>query len=244
MFGEFPPPYSFGKDDLSLSVEMKEGHYQYRRDLAGERVEKAISAGMNRLLVHPVEPFYTGTETAGHLEIEFPALIIEPGATETVFLTFPVEVGVFVEGLRDTEIIDAFSLGRPKFSLYGTTRRGVITRFGRSDRHREIPAVDEARDGVLRLTVRNQLAEWTKVSRVVLDSKEMHLYSSEFAGLVAMMRIHARGVADVTGLDRPLQSGMTRAHDFFTARRILRLDTASHLPGMERKGFLMDGGLS
>jgi hypothetical protein len=92
--------------------------------------------------------------------------------------------------------------------------------------------------------VRNQLAEWTKVSRVVLDNQEMHLYSSEFAGLVAMMRIHARGIAEVTGQDRPLQGGMTRAHDFFTARRILRLDTASHLPGMERKGFLMEGGLS
>jgi hypothetical protein len=244
VFGEFSPPHQYEGGSLSLSVEMREGHYQYRRNLAGERVEKAISAGMNRLLVHPVEPFYTGTETAGHLEIEFPPLIIEPGATETVFLTFPVEVGVFVEGLMDTEIIDTFSLGRPKFSLYGTPRRGVITRFARSDRHREIPAVDGAREGVLRLTVRNQLAEWTKVSRVVLDNQEMHLYSSEFAGLVATMRIHARGVAEITGVDRPLQGGMSRAHDFFTARRILRLDTAPRLPGMERKGFLMEGGLS
>jgi hypothetical protein len=244
VFGEFSPPHQYEGGSLSLSVEMREGHYQYRRNLAGERVEKAISAGMNRLLVHPVEPFYTGTETAGHLEIEFPPLIIEPGATETVFLTFPVEVGVFVEGLMDTEIIDTFSLGRPKFSLYGTPRRGVITRFARSDRHREIPTVDGAREGVLRLTVRNQLAEWTKVSRVVLDNQEMHLYSSEFAGLVATMRIHARGVAEITGVDRPLQGGMSRAHDFFTARRILRLDTAPRLPGMERKGFLMEGGLS
>jgi hypothetical protein len=72
----------------------------------------------------------------------------------------------------------------------------------------------------------------------------MHLYSSEFAGLVATMRIHARGVAEITGVDRPLQGGMSRAHDFFTARRILRLDTAPRLPGMERKGFLMEGGLS
>lgn len=224
---------------------MQEGHYQYRRDLAGEQVEKTISAGMNRLLVHPVEPFYSGTEGAGHLEIEFPSLIIEPEATETIYLTFPVEVGVFVEGLRDTDIIDTFSLGPPKFSLYGTTRRGVITRFGRSGRHRDIPAVDGSREGVLKLSVRNQLPEWTRVSRVVMDSQEMHLYSSEFAGLVAHMRIHARGVAEVTGVDRALQGGMSPAHDFFTARRILRLHPAApRLPGMERKGFFMEGGLS
>ncbi|MDD1662638.1 MAG: hypothetical protein LUQ60_02690, partial [Methanomicrobiales archaeon] len=99
MFGEFSPPYTFEMDGLSLFLEMKEGHYLYRRDLAGNQVEKAISVGPSRLHVHPVEPFYTGSETAGHLELEFPPLIIEAGATETIFLTFPVEIGIFVEGL-------------------------------------------------------------------------------------------------------------------------------------------------
>jgi hypothetical protein len=244
VFGEFSPPYRFERDRLSLSLDMKEGHYQYRRDLAGDRVEKAISVGLSRLLVHPVEPFYTGSETAGHLELEFPPLIIEPGATETIFLTFPVEIGIFVEGIRDTEVLDAFSVEPPKYSLYGSTHRGVITRFARTGRHRELPAVDGAREGVLKLSIRNMLSEWAKVSRVVLDSPEMHLYSSDFAGLVAVMRITGREVAEVNGIDRALKGGMGRAHDFFTARRILRLDTAPRLPGMERKGFVMEGGLS
>jgi len=234
----------FETDGLSLSLEMKEGHYLYRRDLAGDLAEKAISVGLSRLLVHPVEPFYTGPETAGHLELEFPPLIIEAGATETIFLTFPVEVGVFVEGIRDTEVIDAFSVVPPKYSLYGTPHKGVITRFARSARHRELPVVDGAREGVLKLTVRNTLTEWAKVSRVVMDSPEMHLYSSDFAGLAAVMRITGREAAEITGTDRALKGGMSRAHDFFTARRILRLDTAPRLPGMERKGFLMESGLS
>jgi hypothetical protein len=58
------------------------------------------------------------------------------------------------------------------------------------------------------------------------------------------MRITARGLAEVTGIDRALKGGMSRAHDFFTARRILRLDTAPRLPGMERKGYQMEGGFS
>jgi hypothetical protein len=244
VFGEFSPPYRFERDGLSLSLEMMEGHYQYRRDLAGDRVEKAISVGLSRLLVHPVEPFHTGPETAGHLELEFPSLILEAGATETIFLTFPIEVGVFVEGIRETEILDVFSVNRPKYSLYGTPRRGVITRFARGGRHREIPAVDVAGEGVLKLTIRNMLSEWAKVSRVVMDSPEMHLYSSDFAGLVATMRITGREAAEVTGVDRPLKGGMSRAHDLFTARRILRLGTSPRFPGMERKGFLMEGGFS
>lgn len=244
MFGEFPPPYRFEKDGLSLSLEMREGHYVYRRELAGDRVEKAISAGLTRLLVHPVEPFYAGSEPARYLELEFPPLIIEPEATETIFLTFPVEVGVFVEGLRDTEIIDAFAFSPPKFSLYGSTRRGVITRFARSRRHREPPAVDGAREGVLKLAIKNSLTDWAGISRVVLPESEIHLYVAEFAGMMAMMRITGRGVAEIWGVDRALKGGMSRAHDFFTARRKIRLDTAPRLPGMERKGFLMDGGLS
>jgi hypothetical protein len=207
-------------------------------------VEKAISAGLSRLLVHPVEPFYAGSRGAGHLELEFPPLAIEAGATETIFLAFPVDIGIFVEGIRDTEILDAFSVGPPKYSLYGSPHRGVITRFARSGRHRELPAVDGAREGVLKLSIRNMLPEWATVSRVVMDSQEMHLYSSDFAGLVAVMRITSRGFAEVTGIDRALKGGMSRAHDFFTARRILRLDTAPRLPGMERKGYQMEGGFS
>jgi len=244
VFGEFAPPYRYEGGDLSLSVEMREGHYQYRRDLAGERVEKAVSAGLTRFLVHPMEPFYTGSEADRSLELEFPPLVLEPGATETVFLTFPVDIGVFVEGLQDTGFIDAFSLTRPKFSLYGTPRHGFITRFARSLRHREIPAVDRAREGVLKLAIRNSLEEWVPVSRVVLPDSEISVYASEFAGMMAMMRITGRDKAEIWGVDRPLQGGMSRTHDFFTARRILRLDASPRLPGMERKGFLMESGLT
>jgi hypothetical protein len=243
VFGEFPPPYRFEKGDLSLSLEMREGHYQYTRDLAGDRSEKAISVGLSRLLVHPVEPFNTGPAKVTHLELEFPPLILEAGATETFFLTFPIEVGVFVEGLRETEALDVFSVERPKYSLYGSPHQGIVTRFARSGRHRDVPPVDGAREGVLKLAIRNSLSEWTRVSRLVVDEAQIHLYVSEFASMMAMMRITGREVAEVTGVDRAMKGGMNRAHDLFTARRILRLGTSS-IPGVERKGFLMEAGYS
>ena len=247
MFGEFTPPYTSEGGGLSLSLDMREGHYQYRRDLNGQRVERSISAGLSRLLIHPVEPFIVGSGIAGHLEIEFPMLILEPGATETIYLTFPIEIGVFVEGLRETELLDVFSVEKPKYSLYGSPQHGVITRFARSARYREPPVVDGSREGVLKLAIRNTLSEWAGVSRVALSEEEMHLYASEFAGMMAMMRITGKDAAEVMGVDRALKGGMRRAHDLFTAKRILRLDTTPRipgLPGMERKGFLMEGGLS
>jgi hypothetical protein len=243
VFGEFPPPYRYERGDLSLSLEMTEGHYLYRRDLAGDRTEKAISPGLSRLLVHPVEPFNTGPEKVNHLELEFPPLILEPGATETFFLTFPIEVGVFVEGLRETEVLDVFSLDRPKFSLYGSPHQGVITRFARTGRHRDVPPVDGIREGVLKLALRNSLPLWTRVSRIVMDEAQTHLYVSEFAAMMAMMRITGAEVAEVTGVDRPLKGGMSRAHDLFTARKILRLGTPP-FPGVERKSLLMEAGYS
>jgi hypothetical protein len=243
VFGEFTPPYRFERDGLSLSLEMTEGHYLYRRNLAGEKTEKAISVGLSRLLVHPVEPFNTGPGLVTHLELEFPPLILEAGATETFFLTFPIEVGVFVEGIRDTEVLDVFSVHRPKFSLYGSPHRGTITRFARSGRHREIPAVDGTREGVLKLAVRNTLSEWVRISRLVMEEAQIHLYVGESAAMMAMMRITGQGLAEITGVDRPLKGGMSRAHDLFTTRRILRLGS-SRLPVMERKGFHMEEGYS
>ena len=244
MFGEFTPPWQYGADGLSLSLEMRDGHYQYSRDLAGERVEKSISVGLSRLLVHPVEPFNTAPGMAGHLEVEFPPLILEAGATETIFLTFPIEIGVFAEGLRDTGLLDVFSVVRPKYSLYGTPKGGVITRFARSARHREAPPVDRNREGVIKLSLRNTLSEWATVSRVVLSGAEMHLYVADFAGMVAVLRITGRGVAEVSGVDRALKGGMRRAYDLFTAKRVLQLGAPPRIPGVEPKGYVMEGGLS
>jgi len=244
VFGEFTPPWSSEGGGLSLSLEMREGHYQYRRVLAGAHVERSISVGLSRLLVHPVEPFDTAPGIASHLEVEFPRLMLEPGATETIHLTFPIDIGVFVEGLRETEILDVFSVEKPKYSLYGSPRKGVITRFAKSARHREVPAVDGAREGVLKLAIRNSLTEWTGVSRIVLPGEEMHLYVGEYAAMLAMMRITRRYAAEVTGVDRPLAGGMRRAHDLFTARRIHRIGGGPHLPGVERKGFLMEEGFA
>jgi hypothetical protein len=178
-----------------------------------------------------------------HLELEFPPLVLEAGATETFFLTFPIEVGIFVEGLRETEVLDVFSVESPKYSLYGSPHQGIITRYATSGRHRDIPPVDGIREGVLKLAIRNSLSVWTRVSRLVLDEAQIHLYVSEFAGMMAMMRITGAEVAEVTGVDRALKGGMSRAHDLFTARRILRLGT-SPFPGVERKSFLMEAGYS
>jgi hypothetical protein len=244
VFGEFSAPYRYEGGGLSLSLEMREGHYEYRRELAGEQVVKSISVGLSRLLVHPLNPFPLDFNAASHLEVEFPPLIMEAGATETIYLTFPIEVGVFVEGLRETEVLDIFSADPPKFSLYGPPRRGVITRFARSRRQREIPAVDGLRDGILKLSIQNTLNEWAGVSRVVMHEADIHLSMGEFAGMVAMMRITGRGVAEVQGIDRPLKGGMRRAHDLFTAKRILQLGAASRIPGVERKGFIMEEGFS
>ena len=244
MFGEFTPPWQYSGDGLSLSVEMREGHYQYVRDLAGVRVERSISVGLNRLLVHPVEPFNTGPVPVRHLEVEFPPLILEAGATETIFLTFPIEIGVFVEGLRDTEVLDIISVEKPKYSLYGTPKGGVITRFAGSARHREAPRVDPTREGVLKLSLRNTLPEWARISRVVLSGAEMHLYVSDFAAMVAVMRITSRAGAEVSGVDRALRGGMRRAYDLFTAKRVLELGAPTRIPGVEPKGYTMEAGLS
>ena len=244
MFGEFTPPWQVERGGLSLSLDLQEGHYQYRRDLAGVRVERSISVGLSRLLVNPVEPFNAAPGIATHLELEFPSLTIEPGVIETVFLTFPVEVGVFVEGLRETEVLDIIPVQRPKYSLYGSPRKGVITRFGRSGRHRDVPPVEGMREGVLKLAIRNSFSDWIRVSRVVLPEDQIYLYTGGYAAMLAMMRITGSCIAEVMGVDRPLAGGMRRAHDLFTARRIHRLGAPPKLPGMERKGFLMEAGVS
>ena len=83
---------------------------------------------------------------------------------------------------------------------------------------------------------------------IVLPESEIRLYASGFAGMMAMMRITGRDKAEIWGVERPLAGGMSPAHDFFTARRIHRIgdriSASPHLPGVERKGFLMEEGFA
>lgn len=194
------------------------------------------------MLIHPVEPLYVPDAVTDFLEIRFEEIMIEPNGKTVLFLTFPIEIGVFIDSKGKADVIDVFTFKPPKYSLYGASNRGVITRWHQSKVYYYPPQVKNYEDGVLRLTIENSSGDWVYVSRVILYEKGMYVYyDDQVVSMAAEMTIVNRETADVTGVDRPLHEDMTRSLRMYRPRRTTSF---ANIPGaVIDTTFTMDSGL-
>ena len=222
-------------DGVRITLERHPEHYVYRRESKGDVVERILLSRKGRLVINPIEPVNLPRQVCNHLEISFKKpVIIEPKFRKTFFLTFPVDIGVFVTGKGDVELIDVFSFVRPKYTLYGDPRNGLICRYWESDPSLPLPSPDPLREGVMRLEVRNADREWAEVSRAVFNVYLMSIYySDDLVFSNAEMDILSKKVAETRFILSPLKDGMRKSVEIFTPRKV---------PGLSKK-FFMEWGL-
>ena len=135
MYGYYVPPFSVEKEGISISVENTGEQWIYRRTLGTDKVEKLILGDGKHLIINPVEPLNTPKEITPNLLIEFEkTLLLAGGAKKKIFLTFPIEIGVFISDKDDKnlQLLDVLSLARQKFTLYGEVSNGVICKHWKS----------------------------------------------------------------------------------------------------------------
>jgi len=234
VYGTYGFAFHYEKEGFSIGIEQKNGRYVYRRTLEGRARERALISSGGRVIINPVEPLNLPKEVSHHLLVEFEPISIEPGAHETIFLTFPIEVAVFVAAKGNFEVVDIFSWNRQKYTLYGSPDRGVIARWWRSEVSFSPPLLDPHREGLLSLTITNTTNHWADVSRLMLESYGMKIYYDDSAAMKAWMRIVSTMVAETGCYDAPHTEGQRKSLELYTARSI---------PGIERSRYLMDQGI-
>jgi uncharacterized protein len=235
VFGSFEPPLSITMDDLSLSMVTEDGTVSYTREQGKELVEKTLLSEKCRIMIHPVEPVNLPRNITSYLLVEFDRpLMVPPRSSSLVYLTFPVEIGVFVAGGKEVDVVDIFSFVRPKFTQYGDLTRGYICRYWRSAVTTQIPETDPLKDGVLHLEVSNPTQEWVELTKVVLNTYEMKIFfADDLVSAKAVTRILKEGMAEADFIDSPTRKGMEHSIELFKSRK----NTV-----MSRK-FVMEGGL-
>jgi hypothetical protein len=233
VFGIYDIPLRMERE-FTLSVEERGENFVYRRESGDEIVEKMLLAGDGKLLVNPVEPLNKPKEITPLLLIEFQKpVVIEPGAKRKIFLKFPIEIGVFISGGKKLDVLDIFTIARQKYTLYGDVSTGKICRYWKSDVYPSIPEADPVREGILELRFENLSRGWVEVTRAVFNAYGMKIYYSD--SMVSMrgnMRILGEGTAETYFSNSPLEKGMKKAVELYTARR-LAISTK----------FLMEAGL-
>ena len=234
MFGCYTGTFRHEIGDILVEAERSGGLLIYRRNCEGRTFERILISETGETVINPVEPVNLPQDITSLLMIEFSPMLIEPGLAQTIYLKFPVEVGVFLEAAKDIEVLDVFGLGTQKYTLYGPPTSGAIARWYSSEVYTEIPGVEPLREGVMELSILNTSHEWVEVSRAVFSSADMKIYYNDIVATTATMKIITTHMAETDFIDAPLMPDMTRSIELYTARKI---------PVIGR-GYLMEWGLS
>lgn len=235
MFGYYDIPLEIVKEGISLSLERAGADFIYKSECADTKVEKLLLARTGKVLINPVEPLHKPKELTSALLIEFDKnLVVEPGTTRKIFVTYPIEIGVLVSTKTHVEVLDILTLVRQKFTLYGDPRSGVICKYWRSNVYSSTPSVDPLHEGVMELTIINTTAEWVAVTKAVFNAYGMKIYyNDDLVAMKASLKIAPRQLSETGFVDAPLKTGMMKSLELYTARKIAITTTK----------FVMEAGL-
>jgi hypothetical protein len=223
MYGHYNPPFSVEQEGIAISVEKTGKQMMYRRTLGTDKVEKIILGDEKHLIINPVEPLNTPKEITPNLLIEFEkTLLLAGGAKRKIFLTFPIEIGVFIADReeKNLQLLDVLSLVRQKFTLYGEVSNGVICKHWKSQIHSISPSPNPLQEGIIELTLRNVSSDWASISKVVFSAYGMKLYYAGDVFTRARMDILNRNTAE-TGFELQKLSGELKSRPLkdFKARK-------------------------
>lgn len=228
--------YEFGKsvrlDTAEIETYEDSGLYIYHRK-SDREVTKVISSA-STLVINPVEPVTQPKEITHYLLVEIKKPIsLAPLSHLVFFLTFPVEIGIYVSVKKNMEHIDSFTLTNPKYTLYGIPHKGLVCKFWESDIYSNIPDVKPYHEGVMKVDLQNTSNNWTELKKIVFDAYYMKIFYSKFASMSTVVKIYGNQ-ARTSFKEEPLLGDMKKAVELLRLKKI---------PGVEKREFLMELGL-
>lgn len=222
MYGEYNLPLKIEREDFSLSFEKENGYIIYKRECLGETVTKTIFSKKGKVLLNPIEPTNMPKSITSHLLVEFDSpLIIGPEIQKTVFLTFPIEIGVYIVQEKKYQLIDIFSSSVQKFTLYGEPAEGIICKYWKSKVCSIAPAPNCLKEGVLELVLSNSSSNWVEVKQAVFNSYGMKIYYNEQkTTMKANLKLRDDGTAETGFEELSLKKDMVKSIEVYTTSKL------------------------
>lgn len=222
IFGEKNIPCDLKQPDLQITVSEEQNSFSYVRNCKEEIVEKLILMNQADILIAPVEPLNLPSSVAAYLMIEFGReIMLEPEAKQTIFLTFPIEIGVFVGKKGKYELLDVFTLTKTRYTLYGEPRNGFLCKYWKSKIYLEEPALDPMFEGVIKLIIDNVSHEWVTVNKALFNGVGMKIYyNQKCVSMKAQMKVLEEEVAEIQFQTSPLHKEMKKSIELYTLRRL------------------------
>jgi hypothetical protein len=235
MFGSYDIPLKIEKESISLSIYKEDNLYIYKRNAFYGKEEKVLHFNKGKVILNPVEPLNKPKEITSFLLIEFErSFVLGPETSKIIFIKFPIEVGVFISDGKNFEILDVMTLVNQKFTLYGDPATGMICKYWSSDVFPSIPDANPMFEGVMEVNITNNTTRWIEVSKAVFNAYDMRIYyDSDLVSMRAKMKVLGEQTAETVFNDSPLNKGMTKSMELYSAGKVSVLGPK----------FVMEGGL-
>ncbi|MBP2030677.1 hypothetical protein J2755_001625 [Methanohalophilus levihalophilus] len=221
-YGSFGSSKDLTLGDLEISVFEENGISYYKRIQEDVEVKKVLSSVDADIVINPIEPVNLPKDISSYLLVEFESPLLVPSlSNKTIYVTFPIEIGIFLQTKKSLEVIDIVSIVRPKFTLYGTSSDGIICRYHKSAIYSEIPVLSSFEMGVIELTIDNKSEQIAEVNKIVLSAYGMKIYYDEaLVSMKANMEINSKKIAETKFIDHPILGDMLRSRELYSLSKI------------------------
>lgn len=217
MYGTYELPTTIEYNELQINAQIDNRILTYTRVMNENTLKKNILIESGQLQLVPIEPVTSPNHFSSHLLIEFQEeVVLEPKASRKIYTTFPIEWGIFIQSNKGATNIDVFSFLRPKYTLYGNTKEGILCRYWKSSTSYEIPPVNQYYEGIVELKLNNTSSEWIPIKKVVMRAYDMKIYySTEQVYMNAVMNIKNKSVAETLFIEGALSEEMVPSRELY-----------------------------
>ena len=223
MYGMHESPFNLDIDGVSITVEKQNNSLLYRRSGLVGSCQKLLLQDSCSFLLNPIEPVNIPKRLTHFLQVALQnTVILEPGITRKIYITFPIEIGVFIpQGKEDYEIIDIFSLARYKYTLYGVPSNGIICKYWESEVFLSPPETHPLYTGYIDLKIVNDSDHLIEINKCIFNAYGMKIYYEENKVVMkAVMKIPSRKLAETEFINCPGKGKFKKAMELYVSSKL------------------------
>ncbi|MGA1870626.1 MAG: DUF432 domain-containing protein [bacterium] len=222
MYGTHNLPFHMEQEGLSISFERNDLGFIYTRTALDDTITKVVMPQHEEVLINPVEPLNKPKALTSLLYIDLEnVLMLAPRITKTIYLLFPIEIGVFIVSNGNYQLLDILSLVKQKFTLYGDPKNGLLCKYYKSEVYSSPPALNSSHQGIIELHIFNSNSDWAEVKKIIFNAYGMKIYyDSTIVSMKASLKLKNAELGETDFEDTPLKAGQEKSLEVYTSRKL------------------------
>ena len=212
--------------------------FSYRRYIRDRlQAESTIISDRQDVVIgiFPIPPLWTPKAVARNIYLKFKShVVLDQKSESVIYAKIPVEIGVYRQSGDEELMLDAFSLAKQQFALYGPPDTGIVCRFKESEVGTDEGKMDVKKyeEALVRIRISNMIDNVVKIGRVIIPMEGIvldHVHDDTWVPGSVELRLDMAFGKDVISI-RLLDT------------KAKRPDKTSLLKKDETLTFLMDAG--